>query len=70
MEYEVIEVVCIACLKPTTPADVNMDSFRLGIPAHNVCLEIVDRFIKAYEKLSGNYYYGGAPVRAQSISQD
>ena len=53
MEYEVIEVVCIACLKPTTPADVNMDSFRLGVPMHTVCLEIADRVIKAYEKIGG-----------------
>ena len=54
MREEVIEVTCIACLKPiATPADCNMDSFRLGMPTHIECLQIHERIERAYDRIKG-----------------
>jgi len=54
MREEVIEVTCIACLKPiVTPAECNMDSFRLGMPTHHECLNIHERIERAYDRIKG-----------------
>ena len=57
--YEVIEVYCIACNERIEkPADCIMESFRLGIPLHTKCGQIVDRFLAAWKSAFGVEYTG------------
>jgi hypothetical protein len=48
---------CIACDKRIqSPADCPMEAFRMGVPIHTTCMEIVDRFHVAWHKMFGVKY--------------